>query len=311
MKPGSLVLVMVSLTLAFAAPAAAKPPRDTTPPSVPTGVRVLSVTDDSITFSWNPSTDNSGSIHHYVTYPAGMWHPGDSTTKTATGLVPDYTVTLRVIAVDATGNESAPSDPVTATTARDVTPPTAPSGLRLTATNSPSSVSLAWDRSTDRWSFQYQILMDGQVLASAGSISTRLRHLPPGTTHSFTVRARDNAGNVSGESNALSVTLPASDDRTAPTAPSNLTAVDLDDFCGSVILSWGQSSDGVDPQSALEYELYRNGVFFDLVTGTGTAGVYAGGGTSTWTVIAVDRSGNSSAVSNPATVTVVADQNLC
>jgi chitodextrinase len=270
----------------------------------------VSVTEDSITLSWNASTDNSGSIHHYVVSP-GMWHPGDSTTKTMTGLVPNYTITYRVSAVDATGNESAQSAPLTATTAPDVTPPTAPSGLRLTTTNSPSSVSLAWNRSTDRWSFSYEILMDGQVLASASSSSTRLRHLPPGTTHSFTVRARDNSGNVSGESDALSVTLPASDDRTAPTAPSNLTAVDLADFCGSVILSWDQSGDGVDPQSALEYELYRNGVFFDLVTGTGTAGVYAGSGTSTWTVIAVDRAGNSSASSNPATVTVVADENLC
>jgi hypothetical protein len=33
-------------------------------------------------------------------------------------------------------------------------------------------------------------------------------------------------------------------------------------------------------------------------------------GTNTWTVVAVDRSGNHSAPSNPATVTVVADEML-
>ena len=112
-------------------------------------------------------------------------------------------------------------------------------------------------------------------------------------------------------SNALTVALPASSDVTAPTAPTNLTAEDFNDFCGSVILRWGQSTDNVDPQSALEYEIYRNGVFFSLVTGTGTAGVYAGDGTSTWTVKAVDRSGNTSAASNSATVTVVEDPNQC
>ena len=96
----------------------------------------------------------------------------------------------------------------------------------------------------------------------------------------------------------------------APSTPTNLTAEDLNDFCGSVILRWGQSTDA-DPQSALEYEIYRNGVFFTLATGTGVAGVYAGDGTSTWTVVAVDRSGNSSAASNGATVTVVTDQNQC
>ncbi len=292
-----------------AATAAPKPPRDTTPPTTPTGLRVVSVTEDTITLRWNASTDNSGSIHHYVVSP-GSWHPGDSTTKTVMWLVPNWTQTYRVSAVDAAGNTSPQSAPLTATTAPDVTAPTAPANLRLTATNSPSSISLAWDRSTDRWSFGYQVLMDGQLLTSASSTSTRLRHLAPGTTHTFTVRARDSAGNLSGLSNTLSVTLPASSDTTAPTAPSNLTAVDIADFCGSVLLSWGQSSDA-DPQSALEYELYRNGVFFDLVTGTGSAWVYAGNGTSTWTVVAVDRSGNSSTPSNPATVTVVADENLC
>ena len=45
-----------------------------------------------------------------------------------------------------------------------------------------------------------------------------------------------------------------------------------------MILRWGQSTDNADPQSALEYEIYRNGVFFTLVTGTGFAGVYAGDG---------------------------------
>ena len=61
----------------------------------------------------------------------------------------------------------------------------------------------------------------------------------------------------------------------------------------------------------MEYEIYRNGVFFDARSGTGIAGVYAGDGTSTWTVVAVERSGNSSAASNGATVSVVADQNQC
>ena len=72
-----------------------------------------------------------------------------------------------------------------------------------------------------------------------------------------------------------------------------------------MILSSGQSTDNVDPQSALEYEIYRNGLFFELVTGTGVTGIYAGGGDQH-----VDgegrgrRSGSSRWQSNPATVTV-------
>jgi chitodextrinase len=296
--------------LAPAATAAPRPPRDTTPPTTPTNLRVVSATDDSLTLAWNASTDNSGSIHHYEVAP-GSWHPGNSTTKVIGFLVPSYTQTYRVRAVDASGNESPQSAPLTATTAPDVIAPTTPGTPRLTAVVSPSSVTLAWDRSSDRWSFSYEILDGSAVIARSSSNSTRLRKLTPGSTLSLRVRARDNAGNVSGLSAPLTVTLPASGDTAAPSAPSGLTAEDLDDFCGSVILRWGQSTDNADAQSALEYELYRNGVFFDLVTGTGIAGVYAGDGTSTWTVVAVDRSGNGSAASNGATVNVVTDQNQC
>jgi len=287
-----------------------KKPRDTTPPTVPTNVRVVARTDDSVTIRWNASTDNSGTILRYQVN--GVYHPGNSTEKTISFLVPNYTFTVRVQAVDPTENYSALSEPLQATTAPDVIAPTNPANLRLTSTVSPSSITLGWDRSTDRWSFSYDIFdVDRGFIASASSISTRLRHLTPGATYNLRVRARDNAGNVSGFSNTLPVTMPASGDTAAPTRPSNLAAEDLNDFCGSVILRWGQSTDNVDPQSALEYEIYRNGLFFSLVTGTGTAGVYAGDGTSTWTVKAVDRSGNTSAASNSATVTVVEDPNQC
>jgi hypothetical protein len=303
------------LALVLIAPAAhaggpQPPKRDTTPPTVPTGLRVASVTEDSVTLTWNASTDNSGSIHHYVVSP-GSYHPGNSTTKTIGFLVPSWSQTYRVSAADASGNESAPSAPVTAITAPDLTAPTAPANLRKTAMSSPTSVSLAWDRSTDRWAFWYEVLVDGSVFASASSTSTRLRKLPFGD-HTLTVRARDTAGNRSGLSNTLSVSLPDTGDRSAPSAPSGLTAVSLEDFCGSVILQWTQSTDNVDAQSQIEYEIYKNGAFFQLVTGRGYAGAYADVGTSTWHVVAVDGSANSSAPSNAATATVVnADQNLC
>jgi chitinase len=124
----------------------AGPKRDTTPPSTPTNVRVVAVTGDTITIAWNASTDNSGRIHAYIA--GGIYHPGDSTTKTFTGLVPNWTQTYRVQAIDPSGNVSAPSEPVTATTAPDTTAPTTPTNLRVTATDI-SKVSLAWDRSSD------------------------------------------------------------------------------------------------------------------------------------------------------------------
>ena len=67
--------------------------------------------------------------------------------------------------MDPSGNVSALSAPITATTAPDQTPPTTPANLRVTGTGI-STVSLAWDRSSDRWSFSYEVLMDGALLAT-------------------------------------------------------------------------------------------------------------------------------------------------
>ncbi len=300
------VVLVVSAVLAPSAMAA----RDRTPPTTPTNLRVVSVTEDSITIAWDKSTDNSGKIHAYIA--GGIYHPGNSTTKTFTGLVPNWTVTYRVQAMDPSGNTSGLSEPLTVTTLPDRTAPTTPTNLRSTGTGI-STVSLAWDRSSDRWSFGYEVLMDGQVLSSVshpyiGTPSTTLRKIPPGT-HTFQVRARDFAGNVSGLSNAQTVTLAGNGDSTAPTAPSKLTVEDLNDNCGSLILRWSPAADA-DPQ--LEYELYLNGNFFQLTQPNVTwLGIYTQPGTQTWTVKAVDQAGNTSAASNAVTLTVVADPNLC
>ena len=305
----SLAVAAVLLGLAVLAPSAMAA-RDRTPPSTPTGLRVVSVTEDSVTIAWNASKDNSGKIHAYIA--GGIYHPGNSTTKTFTGLVPNWTVTYRVEAMDPSGNTSAASAPLTVTTLADRTAPTTPANLRSTGTGI-STVSLAWDRSSDRWSFGYEVLMDGLLLSSAshpymGTPSTTLRKVPPGT-HTFQVRARDFAGNISGLSNAVTLTLAGNGDSAAPTAPSNLTVEDLNDNCGSLILRWTPSTDA-DPQ--LEYELYLNGRFFQLTPpNVSSIGIYTQPGTQTWTVKAVDRAGNTSGPSNAVTLTVVADQNLC
>ena len=304
---------------AFAAPRPSRSP-DVTPPSVPANVRITATTEDSISLAWSASTDNSGSIHHYVTCYSGfsipgawcIWGPPDPPGKTITGLVPGKEFSFQVKAVDAAGNESALSSPVSGTTAPDLTPPTTPANLSVPATT-PSSVSLAWDASRDRWAFGYQVLMDGEVVGSTGSVTFRQRHLAPGSTHVFAVRARDSSGNLSENSNAVTVTLEASSDRTPPTTPTNLTASQPpDDFCGTNVLDWDASTDNLDAQSAIEYEIYLNGSLFTVgAPGVTFSSPYTPAGTNTWTVIAVDRAGNSSGASNAATLTLRADPGLC
>ena len=309
----SLAVGAVLAAFAVLAPSASAGKRDNQPPTTPTNVRVVSVTEDTITIAWNASTDNSGKIHAYIA--GGIYHPGDSTTKTFTGLVPKTTRTYRVQAIDPSGNMSPLSEPVTATTASDTTAPTTPTNLKVSGTGI-STVSLSWDRSSDRWSFGYEVLMDGAVLASVphpyiGTPSTTLRKIPPGT-HTFVVRARDTAGNVSGLSNPVTVTLAGNGDSTPPSAPTDLTVEDFNDNCGSLILRWTPSTDNFDAQSEIEYEIHLNGGFFTLTApGASWVGLYSPAGTNTWTVVAVDRAGNSSLPSEPVTVTTFVNPDLC
>ena len=129
---------------------------------------------------------------------------------------PATTYSYTVTAVDAAGNVSPPSGAAPATTPADTTPPSVPGGLTATAT-SPSQVSLSWTASTDDLAVTgYDVLRDGIVLTTVGSTSYINTGLTAGTTYSYTVRARDAAGNLSGPRRPPPVTTPAPD-TTGPT----------------------------------------------------------------------------------------------
>ncbi|MGW7263922.1 carbohydrate binding domain-containing protein [Streptomyces sp. NPDC054842] len=91
----------------------------------------------------------------------------------------------------------------------DTQAPSAPASLRSTAKTS-SSVSLAWNASTDNVGVSGYDVYSGsnQVLTVSGTSAT-VSGLSPSTAYTFTVKARDAAGNTSGASNAVSVTTDA------------------------------------------------------------------------------------------------------
>ncbi|WP_405013908.1 carbohydrate binding domain-containing protein [Kitasatospora sp. NBC_01539] len=91
----------------------------------------------------------------------------------------------------------------------DTQAPTAPGGLASTGTTS-SSVSLAWNASTDNVGVTgYDVYSGGGVVASATGTSATVSGLAASTAYTFTVKARDAAGNASAASSAVSVTTGA------------------------------------------------------------------------------------------------------
>lgn len=92
---------------------------DTTPPSVPTGLSSPSQTSNSVSLSWNASTDNAGGsgVAGYDVYRnGGLVGSPTAASYTDTGLASNTTYSYRVRARDNATNASAQSGQVSATT---------------------------------------------------------------------------------------------------------------------------------------------------------------------------------------------------
>lgn len=84
----------------------------------------------------------------------------------------------------------------------DTTPPSAPANPRATGTTS-NSVSLAWDASTGD-ATAYDVYNGSALATSVAGTSATVGGLNPDTAYSFTIKARDAAGNTSSASAAVS-----------------------------------------------------------------------------------------------------------
>src|SRR5213079_2555836 len=92
------------------------PLADTTAPTTPSGVAASALTSSSLTLSWSPATDNVG-VTGYRVYRNGTLAASPSATSASiTGLSAATTYSFTVSAVDAAGNASALSAPLSATT---------------------------------------------------------------------------------------------------------------------------------------------------------------------------------------------------
>lgn len=121
--------------------------------------------------------------------------------------------------------------------------PTTPTNLRITSSSS-TSVSLAWDASTDNaTSWWYCVQRDGAGCLRVDPPRTTITvsRLMPDRTTTWSVYAIDASGNRSGNSNAVTFTTPP--DTTAPSpAPTVSAAVVVPTW---VHVSWTESFDDV------------------------------------------------------------------
>jgi len=102
---------------------------DNEAPSVPTNLKLMGKTTDSVSFSWEQSTDNVN-VDHYNIYNKGTFLGSTgSTSFTANGLQQNSYYKFTVKAVDAVGHLSNSSMALQVNMIPDFEPPSAPNGL--------------------------------------------------------------------------------------------------------------------------------------------------------------------------------------
>jgi glucose/arabinose dehydrogenase len=181
---------------------------DVYPPTAPTGLKVDNKTNTSVSISWTASLDDVG-VTGYDLYKDGVLAQANvtGTSYTFNGLTADTTYSFTIKAKDAAGQVSEASSPlsVTTSTQNDTQSPTVPTGLASPSKTS-STVNLTWTASTDNVGvYQYDVFNNGALATSVSGTSATISGLNANTTYSFTVKARDVAGNISAASSALSV----------------------------------------------------------------------------------------------------------
>src|SRR5262249_1436253 len=188
--------------------------------------------------------------------------------------------------------------------------PAVPTGVGAVAASC-SQVNVSWGAVTDSGGSGlkgYNLYRNGTFvkLVLAPAVSTTDTGLAASTLYSYTVRAVDNAGNLSGPSAAASTNTPACPDTTPPTVPTGVTATAAS---GSQIrVGWTAATDSGG--SGLKgYNVYRNGAWAAQVltpaTTLGDTGM-AASATYTYTVTALDNAGNVSGTSAAVSATTPA-----
>ncbi len=214
---------------------------DTQAPTAPANLRTTARTDTSITLAWDAATDNVGVTGYEVYAGASLLSTVTTLSATVSGLTPNRSYPFTVRALDAAGNRSAASNVLTVSTT-DTQAPSVPANLRSTG-RSDTSIALAWDAASDAAGVTgYEVFQGSTLLTTTVNLQFAARGLTPSTSYSFTVRARDAAGNRSLASTALSVTTLAADglpdDPALIAPPSDLTVV-ADLFRDSAFLYTG------------------------------------------------------------------------
>ena len=235
----------------------------TTDPHAPTWpidatLSLLDVTDTSVTLGWPPAFDVDGVSAYEVWLDEAIAATTEGKTQaTITGLAPSTTYTFSVVAVDGSGQSSAPSPSITVETTDSVAPMW-PAQVAITVTDvGPDQATLTWPAAWDNVGVvTYEVIRDKVTLVTVPGDSTQvtLTGLSPGATVPVLLKARDAAGNVSLPGPTVTINT---EDTTAPTWPEGASLLASKVTPHTATLAWTPAADDV---GVTLYRVHRDGL---------------------------------------------------
>ncbi|NNF35409.1 MAG: hypothetical protein HKN68_14965, partial [Saprospiraceae bacterium] len=261
---------------------------DNPPSSIP--VQISQITATSALLQW-PASSDDGSIIQYHIYINNVLEVSiNSLQWSLENLNPETNYTVYVLAEDNAGQMST-SIPSSFTTLSipDTTPPTVPGNVRATDITH-ASARITWNASQDDSGvMNYDVYLNDIQIASIPGNQFVINGLSESTSYNVKVRARDVHNNISAFNQVDFTTLSAPDTQ-APSKPSGLSVIDLQET--SAVISYEASTDN---DAVLGYDIYLDGVWKDFTaelnytfTGLQPETEYTAG------VVAIDESNNES-----------------
>jgi len=176
---------------------------DTTAPSAPV-LSASGTTNTTTNLAWTAATDNVGVVGYEVYQGTTLRATVTTLTYAVTGLTAGTSYAFNVLAKDAAGNTTSSNVVNVTTTTPDTT---APSVVVLSASGTTStSTNLAWTAATDNVGVTgYEVYQGATLRATVTTLTYAVTGLTASTAYTFSVKAKDAAGNAS-TSNTVSVT---------------------------------------------------------------------------------------------------------
>jgi len=178
----------------------------------PTTLAATLPNSSSVKLTWNDASSNEGGFEvwrrkvisgtTYTKWEMRTLTSANVETFTDTGVQPSSTYHYKIRAVSNSGRSNYnPTTQLVVNTSGDGTPPSVPQNVKATATGI-NTITLNWSASTDNSGIKQYIIYHGTTSVATGSNKTShvLTNLTLNKVYTFTVKAEDLGGNLSGAS---------------------------------------------------------------------------------------------------------------